>query len=170
VLRRRTRNRHDHPAGLNRFRHRSRGLALCAALATAALAVPGCGGNDDGGSATVSKQDFIKQAEAICTKAQTALALQLTKEFGRAKISKSELVDFTKTAAIPNIEHQLEQIRALPQPDEGGATLERYYAEFERGIEQLKQDPSLVNRSAVPPAVTHANALARSFGIARCAR
>jgi hypothetical protein len=144
-------------------------IALCAVLATAALAAAGCGG-DDGGGPTVSKQDFVKRSEAICVKSQTALAVQLTKDFGHAKISQSELVDFTKTTAIPNIERQLEQLRALPQPDEGSATLERYYAESERGIEQLKQDPSLVNRSTVPPAFTHANALARSFGIVRCVR
>jgi hypothetical protein len=96
--------------------------------------------------------------------------VQLAPEFGRAKISDRELVAFTKSTAVPNIEHQLERIRALPQPDDDRTTLESYYGAYERGIAQLKEDPALVTEQAVPPAFTSANRLARDYGIADCVR
>ena len=138
----------------------------------AAAAFPAACGDDDGGSGgeRSSKPAFVKEAEQICRDQALLLKVQLAREFGRAKISESELVAFTKSTAIPNIEHQLERLRALPQPDEDRSTLEDYYREYERGIEQLRENPSLVTEEAVPPAFTRANQLAREYGIGDCVR
>jgi hypothetical protein len=171
VLRRRARHRHDHPAGLNRSRHRSRALAALGVAAAAAALAPACG-DDDGGSGGEgsSKQAYVREAEQICRDQALLLKVQLAREFGRAKISDSELVGFTKSTAIPNIEHQLERLQALRQPEEDRTILERYYDEYQRGIEQLKRNPALVTEEAVPPAFTSANELARDYGIGDCVR
>jgi hypothetical protein len=171
VLRRRPRHRHDHPAGLNRFGHRSWALAALAVAAAAAAIAPACG-DDDGGSdgEGSSKQAFVTEAEQICRDQALLLKVQLAREFGRAKISDGELVAFTKSTAIPNIEHQLERLQALPQPEEDRSTLERYYVEYQGGIDQLRRDPALVTERSVPPAFTEANRLAREYGIDDCVR
>jgi hypothetical protein len=139
----------------------------------AALAFAGCGsddgdsGGDSGDAATAA---FVKDAEQICADSALQLKVQLTREFGQREISRQELVAFTRSTAIPNIEHQLERVRALTQPDADRSTLQRYYSAYEEGIEQLKQNPSLVNESEVPPAFVEANRLARQYGIDGCVR
>jgi hypothetical protein len=130
-----------------------------------------CGDDDgDSGGDGATKTAFVKDAEQICRDSALQLQVQLTREFGRAKIDRAELVAFTKSTAIPNVEHQLERLRALPQPDDDRSTLSGYYREYERGIEQLREDPSLVTETAVPPAFTRANRLAREYGIGDCVR
>jgi hypothetical protein len=62
------------------------------------------------------------------------------------------------------------EVRALPQPDEGRATLDRYYSEYARGIAQVKSNPRLVVGTAIPPAFNNADQLARAYGITGCVR
>ena len=138
--------------------------AICAVAIVAALGV-GCGG----GSSSNDKADFIAKAEQICKRSAAQLNLTITQKFGPGA-TKPDLVQFTKTVALLNIEGQLQQIRALPQPSEDRTVLNRYYSEFERGIAEVKRDPELVVRSSVPAAFKHADKLARAYGITGCVR
>jgi len=138
--------------------------AICAVAIVVALGV-GCGGGSSGND----KADFIAKAEQICKRSAAQLNLTITQKFGPGA-TKADLVQFTKTVALLNIEGQLQQIRALPQPSEDRTTLNRYYSEFERGIAEVKRDPELVVRSSVPAAFRHADKLDRAYGINRCVR
>jgi hypothetical protein len=134
-------------------------------LASAALIAIGCGGGSSGND----KADLIAKAEQICKRSADQLNLTISQKFGPGT-TKKQLVQFTKTVALPNIEGQLQQIRALPQPDTERATLQRYYSEYEQGIAELKRNPGLVVGTAIPPAFKRADKLARAYGIGRCVR
>ena len=125
----------------------------------------GCGGGSSGND----KADFIAKAEQICKRSAAQLNLTITQKFGPGA-TKADLVQFTKTVALLNIEGQLQEIRALPQPSEDRTVLNRYYSEFEHGIAEVKRDPELVVRSSVPAAFRHADKLARAYGISSCVR
>jgi hypothetical protein len=134
-------------------------------LVGVALIASGCGG----GSSDNDKAAFIAKAEQVCKRSAAQLRLTISQRFNSGA-TKEQLVQFTKSVALPNIEQQLQQIRALPQPSEDRAALNRYYSQYEQGIAQVKRNPALVIGTTVPPAFKRADRVARAYGIGRCVR
>jgi len=168
VLRRRARHRHHNPARLSATANRPRAVATLCVVALGAFAA-GCGGG--GGSSGPDKQAFVDKANKVCAAASGALQLQIARKFGKSHgATKEQLVEFTKTTAVPSLEGELKALRSLPQPDEDSATLKSYYANFEAGIAALKKDPTLVVGTEVPPAFKRADQQARAYGIDACVR
>jgi hypothetical protein len=167
VLRRRARHRHDNPTRLSATANRPRAVATLCVVALAAFAA-GCGG---GGSSGPDKQAFIDKANRVCAGASGALQLQISREFGKSGgATKEQLIQFTKTSAVPSLEAELKLLRSLPQPDEDSATLKSYYASFAGGIAALKKNPTLVVGKQVPADFKQADKLARAYGINACVR
>jgi hypothetical protein len=84
-----------------------------------ALVAAGCGGDDDETTtAALSKQDFISQADAICAKGDKKLDQVGAQAFGKGRPSRQEIEQFASDTLVPNIQGQIDDVRALP-PSQG---------------------------------------------------
>jgi len=92
-------------------------LLAVAAIAVGMLAA-GCGGDDDETTtAAPSKQEFIKQADAICVKGDKELDQAGRETFGKGQPSKQEIEQFATDTLVPNIQGQIDGVRALTPPE-----------------------------------------------------
>lgn len=153
-----------------------RNLLWVLALAFAAGSIAaGCGsdGNDDSSSSTagtgtdttsasLTKDEWISQADAIC-KASNA-----TIEAGSpGNGATAEEVDaFISDTVVPAIQSQLDDIRGLGTPTEEGAQATGIVDEAQTALDQLKADPTALRNEEDPFA--KANADARAFGMKEC--
>lgn len=162
---------------------------LAVAFATAAIGCGSSGGDsgDDGGSAsttsessTLTKKQFIEQADAICAKSrkktQTEFASYLKekgiKEIGEQGESPAETkareVEVIETLGIPALSSQQEEIRALGVPSgDAEAKVEAYLDAGKKGLEEGEADPALLYNS--PEKVfAESDKLAKEIGFKVC--
>src|SRR5437870_13288040 len=91
-------------------------LALAAASMLVALVAAGCGSGNNGKStstAAITKAVFLAKGNAICTQGNTAATVAATKKFGNRQPTPAQLASFAATTYVPNIQSQIDQIRAL---------------------------------------------------------
>jgi hypothetical protein len=151
-------------------------IALLAALAALALIVAGCGGGSDSTESTSSltKAEFVKQGNALCAKGNKEIGEgfeKFAKEHGFSKEkepSQAELVEAVETVLIPKISKEIESIRALGTPAEGGAEAEAVLDAAEEALEKGEEDPSVMASEESAGPFAKANKLAREFGLTKC--
>lgn len=162
-------------------------LAPLLALVAALVAV-GCGG---GGEATLSKTDFIKRADAICEKADSA---EIGEFFAYARAHPKllkRLHELTSSdqpprgvvarekaygaIAPPSILKEAEEIEALKPPSGDEAAIERFLAGIRQAVKEAEGDPSkldnhLPNGAGANPdyAFGEVNQLATEYGFKQC--
>jgi hypothetical protein len=131
----------------------------------------GCGGGDDDSS--LSKADFVKQADEICDRAETkknkdleAAFQKLGKEGKSGKKAEEELVTGT---ALPPISEMTEELKDLGAPsgeeDQADAMIEA----FEEEVEKVEGDPTSVI-SGEGGEFDKANQLAKKMGLKACSQ
>jgi len=147
------------------IRHRL--LGLVSVLLVAALA--GCGSDgDETTAATVSKAQFIKQADAVCDKTE-GRQLKRIEEFQKRQLppgpkAERELVAF---AGVPPLAIEAEELEELPLPSSGGDEAEAFIDAFRAGVAKAEEDPaSMLSEKAYP--FVRATELAREFGFKVC--
>jgi hypothetical protein len=140
-----------------------------AALLSLGLLSAGCGDSDDETTtATLSKAQFIKQADEICGKTE-GRQLKRIEEFQKRQLppgpkAERELVLF---AGIPPLALEAEELEELPLPGSGGSEAEAFIESFSAGVEKAEKDPtSLLGEKTNPFA--EAEKLAREFGFKVC--
>lgn len=119
-------------------------LALPIAVFAAAVVMAGCGSS---GEESLSKAEFIKRADAICTKADETELGELGayirahpgtgQKLGQLKVQAKVL----KAIAYPSILKEVEDIEALAVPTGDEKTIEAFIAAIETGIKEAEQDP-----------------------------
>jgi hypothetical protein len=145
-----------------------RARLLTGAALIAAFALVGCGDGDDTTAAELTKAQYIKQADAICSKTEKRQQ-QLVGEFSKKEKkqtagSEEALVRF---AGIPPLATQAEELGELPVPKTGAKEAEAFLKAFEAGVEGSEKDPkSLLTASANPFA--EAEKIAQNFGFKVC--
>jgi hypothetical protein len=124
-----------------------------------ALAAVGCGGGNSGsagsaaeGSSAASTQEFIKQADAICSKgekqteAEFAAFLKKNNIKGegqgqsRSEASAHEL-EVVEEIAIPALHRQLDELRALEVPSADHSKVEAYFDATDEEIKKSEGNP-----------------------------
>lgn len=138
-------------------------LRLVCLLGCAALLLPlGCG--DDSETATtppevlsgLTRGDFVDRADRICVKGRKQLILTGNRYFGRLpsgrKPGDAAIRAYARREAIPILGRQYGLLRELSPPAGDKPTIARILDLADRGIKQLKADPTLLNRgSGIPP-------------------
>jgi hypothetical protein len=107
-------------------------------VAALALGMGGCGGDESVGP-TLTKAEFLKKADLVCEEAGNE---QL--EIAAAYIEKhpgAEEKDYVAQAAIPPLENQVRNLKALGLPNKDKATLVAYFSEFEKDLAAAKEEP-----------------------------
>jgi hypothetical protein len=140
-------------------------LVLVACLLAAGIAVAGCGGDDD---EALSKSAYIAQGDKICREANQDLIAQLREEFpDGAPTSKADQESAVVDVVVPNVEAQVDGLRALAAPEGDEDTVAEIYDSLENGAEKLKDDPSLVTEQGENP-LADAQRLANNYGFEDC--
>jgi hypothetical protein len=130
----------------------------------------GCGGGDDD---SLSKAEFVKQADAICTqkeaeknKALEAGFQQAGKEGKKGKKVEEELVTDT---ALPPISEMTEELGDLGAPSGEEDKAEAMVEAFEEEVEKIEGDPGSVLTGAGGE-FAKANKLAKEMGLKVCSQ
>jgi hypothetical protein len=154
----------------------SKGLvALVVGSLAIALIVAGCGGSGDGevSTSSLSKAEFIKKADAACTRgnkrveADFATFIKKTHFQLSENPTKAEVDSLLHTVVIPAVEREVAEIRALGAPSGDEERIEAILVAVEEGIETAEKNPkiALENTSI---AFGIAQRLAKEYGLQVC--
>ena len=143
---------------------------LAGALAIAIVA--GCGGGDDSSdSSSLSKAQFIKQADAICAKGNKEVNKEI-KEFAEEndvntnKPTAQQQEDVITEVVAPNVQGQAEQISDLSAPSGDEKQVETLIDAVEEGVEELEADPKKLIEGKNP--LSKGSKLAKDYGLKVC--
>ncbi len=157
----------------------SKGLiAAIAGALIVALAVAGCGDSDSdngggggGETVTLTKVEFIKQADAICEKGNEAI------EDGADKFAKDNDVDIEKPTdeqkeevivevVAPELRQQGEEIGELGAPEGDEEKVEAIVTSLEGAADELESEPANLYEGKNP--LDEASKLAGEYGFKVC--
>ncbi len=151
---------------------------LTAAVAAAALVVlvAGCGGGDettDGAtdeSVTLTKEEFIKQGDAICKEAgdnSEKEAEEFAKEngFTLEKANEEQLEEAVAEVLVSSLRQQAEGLEALGAPEGDEEQVEKIIVSLEGATDEIEDEPRLVFKEEV---FDEPNELARDYGFKVC--
>jgi hypothetical protein len=144
-----------------------RGTTLAVLLASigfvlAAVGV-GCGGSDD--PAPLTRSEFVKQANEICSSAESERK-QESEDLGSAEEGDQATEQEAVAAALVSpVESMVEDLDGLGPPKGDEKQVEAIVVAFEAGIDRLEAEP--VGAGAVA-AFSKANGLALEYGLTDC--
>ena len=150
-----------------------------AAVALALLpALGGCGGDENKTTPAAVLQGlgraaFVDKADQICVQGRKRLIVTGNRAFGdlgpNENPSDAAVAAFARSQAIPILTRQYQRLRGLKPPADARRQIERILDLADQGIEQLRTDPTILNRgSGVPPALQQARQLAFQYGLGAC--
>ena len=139
------------------------------------LIAAGCGGDDDNSDSTdngattavetLSKSAFIQEADQICKEGNDQID-QAGKSLG-GNPSDAEIQSFIDETVAPNVENQLDQIRALGIPEGDEAQVNAILDAAQEAVDKIKSDPSVITDNGPDP-FAEANKLAKEYGLSTC--
>ncbi|HET9593174.1 MAG TPA: hypothetical protein VFP17_09690 [Solirubrobacterales bacterium] len=148
-------------------------IAVLAAAAAILMIVAGCGGGSDSSSdsASLSKAQFIKQADAICEKGdeeanEEVEAFAEENNVNTSKPTKKQQEDVITEVVAPNVQGQVEEISELGAPEGDEKQIEAMVDAVEEGVEELEADPSKLIEGKNP--LGKGSKLAKEYGLKAC--
>ncbi len=164
-------------------------IALFAGVLAIALILVGCGGGSGGGDSTasgstasstdsstasLSKAEFIKKADAICgvdgrrTQSEYARFVEKNKISEGKTPTAAQYAEASEKIQIPAFKRQVEEIRALGAPAGEEEQVAALLDAVEAGIEKLEEvDPKVALESAHQKFIK-ADKLAVAYGLKVC--
>jgi hypothetical protein len=122
-------------------------FVVVAVVAVGAFAT-GCGSSDDNSDSTttaaaaISKTAFVTQGNQIC-KQGTAEVDQAGKQLGK-NVSQAQFDDFVANTVVPNIQKQVDGVKALGAPAGEEAQVNHLISVTQADLDQIKADPSKI--------------------------
>lgn len=140
-------------------------IAVAAAIAVALIAA-GCGSSSSGTTTTsLTKTEWIAKADAICAKGNQETNTAAQQQFGNQQPTAAQINDFASKTVVPNIQSQVDQIKALGAPSEIQSQVNHLISTVQADLDKLKSDPSALQNKQ---AFTDANAAAKGLGLKVC--
>jgi predicted small secreted protein len=152
-------------------------LALIAAVIVAALLAAGCGGgsDDSSGGESISKEEFIVKADAICEKGSKRMEAELFKFLRKnrtggtlRKPSVEQNEKFIVTILIPNLKREIDELEALDVPDGDEEKIDALITALEEGLETAEDDTATVAAGTSDIVFGIASRLAGEYGAEVC--
>jgi hypothetical protein len=144
--------------------------------ALAAMALGGCGGDDEttgtttgangGEEPALSDATFVQQANAICEAGNKSTEKLANSTFTGRKPSRAQLDAYAKVA-VPAIQTQIDAIRALPAPEDLEDQVTEFLDTAEEDLSKVEADPSLFVAGDTDP-FANTNRLASDLGLDQC--
>jgi hypothetical protein len=126
--------------------------AFVAAAMIVALVLVGCGGGDSSSGSSISKEEFIAKADAICKKGterlQAAIGKVLKNQPNITKVTKGEQEKIVTTEMVPSVSREVMELRALGVPDGDDEKVDAMITALEEGVETAERDPTAVTKSS----------------------
>lgn len=141
---------------------------LLSGLVGLALVLAGCGGDEE--TTALTKQQFLKQGNAIC-KAQADERENQVEEFAAkldptAKVG-NEVQEKLMLQVLPTYEKATEELKALGAPEGDEKKLEAITQAMDEAAAGAREDPVAAARTKKP--FIKANELSVEYGLDRCA-
>jgi hypothetical protein len=147
-------------------------IALLAALTAISMIAAGCGGSDSTDSSSITKAQFIKQADAICEKGTKENEAEF-EEFAEEKNlsedeepTKAQQEEAISDIVAPGVQKQIEEIDALGAPEGDEKQVEAIVTSVEEGVEEIEADPSSLIKGENP--LGKGSKLAKEYGLKAC--
>jgi hypothetical protein len=142
---------------------------LSAATLAVALFVLGCGGD----SASISKAEFTKQAEAVCKQGEKQLRKDLAaflKAHENVKLpSQEDVAELVHVVFSGNIEAEVKKLRAIEVPTGDEKQVKALIDAREESLKNAEANPLGLNRNA-GLIFAKARKLAKEYGLKECTR
>jgi hypothetical protein len=139
-------------------------LAIAVALIAGVAAGCGSSNSDTTSTAAISKPEFLAKANAICKTGdakQTAAQEALGKNPTQAEIS-----NYTTNTLIPNVQAQIDQVKALGAPSGDEAKVNSMLALAQADLNKIKANPALINQG---DQFVNFEKVAHPYGLTSCA-
>jgi hypothetical protein len=141
---------------------------------TAAFALVACGDDDDGlPTGDVSKQAYIAEADQICEEGDATVDAEAARYFGKElglrgneEPTPKQASQFVEDAVVPEVEGELDDLRALEAPEGDADQLEAIYNSLQEGLDALAQDPEAFAEGENP--FEEFNRRAQAYGFKGC--
>ena len=145
------------------------GVSAVAATLVLGLAAAGCGSSSSKTTssstiAALSKPQFLAQGNAICAKGNQSLAAA-DKALGNQP-SKAQITTFVASAFAPNIQRQIDGLRALGIPSGEQATVTKMLDVAQADLNKIKGNPAFLASGA---GFADFVKLAHPYGLTACA-
>jgi len=147
-------------------------VAIAALVALAAL-IAGCGGGDDTTDETVTltKTEFIKQADQICEEGNKSINTgvdQFAEEKGTTpeKLTKDQQEEFVEQVVAGDIRTQAEEIGDLGAPSGDEEQIEQMVDAVESAADEIEDEPELLFGKTNP--LAEGTKLAKDYGLKVC--
>jgi hypothetical protein len=146
---------------------------LIVAVIAAVFFVAGCGGGSDSSSSanSISKEEFIAKADAVCKKGterlQAAIAGALKNQTNITKVTKGEQEKIVATVMVPSVSREVKELRALGVPDGDSERVDAMITALEEGVETAERDPAAVTKSS-DAIFGIASRMAGEYGLVSC--
>lgn len=148
-----------------------RSTTVLASVAILALLL-GCGSSES--DETLTKAEFIKRGDAVCTQANkqsaerySSLAKQNVSN-GSKRSVEEEGIEVGEEVLVPNAEWQAEGLAELSPPEGDETEVDAIVSSIEEGVKQANADPSSFYGKDYP--FDEANRLMRDYGFQVCGR
>lgn len=138
-------------------------VALAATLALG-LVVGGCGSSKSTTTAALSKPQFLAQGNAICARGNLRLGAA-DKALGNQP-SKAQITAFVTSTFAPDIQNQIDGLRALGAPSSDRTTVANMLDTAQTDLNKIKNNPALLASGAGFADFAH---LAHPYGLKACA-
>src|SRR5215210_1927641 len=120
----------------------------------------GSSGATGASGATALPADFAEEANQICADGEAALE---EPDF-QGEPSQKQIESFVTDGLVPNIQAQIDDIRALDPPSEGADELTAFLDHAQAELDDLQADPSTIDQ-----AFDGVDAEAEALGLDECA-
>src|SRR5436305_10650421 len=136
--------------------------------------VAGCGGGSDSSSesSSMTKAQFIKQADAICAKGNEENETEF-EEFAKEKglsekkePTKAQQEEAISEIVAPGVRKQIEKIDALGAPEGDEGKVEAMVAAVEEGVDEIEENPASLTEGKNP--LAKGSKLAKEYGLKTC--
>ena len=161
---------------MNRYFLSIRTFSVLAALMTALFA-GGCGGGSDDiavQTGSLSKAEFIKQADTICKAARTefiakyeTLVRANKSAFGNPEQESALIDEVRETILSPNYESQIEKISALGAPSDYAPEVESFLDALQKRLSEINEHPEELDKTPYP--FKGPEKIAKTVGLKGCA-
>jgi len=151
------------------MQHRLRStLSMAFAAFVVVVLAAGCGSSNSSSStstAALSKAAFLSKGNAICTSGQQQ---QTAGEQALGKSpSQAQLTAYLTGLVVPNIQSQIDGIKALGAPSGDEATVTNFLGLAQADLNKVKSDPALLAGGKSDPFADFAK-VAHPYGLTAC--
>jgi hypothetical protein len=118
-------------------------LVLALFFVGTALVATGCGGGEDS-TTSLTKAQFVKQANALCAKYNKQMAADFSKyakEHSSGNSSQALAAEAVGKATIPATKEELEALRELPVPSGEEEKVEALLERRQEALEKIEDEP-----------------------------